>query len=70
MALFGLTGAALSSLRAGLIDRYGPRRALPPKSPALLSTATALGRSRRPVELPAGGLLSETGVVPEGSGRP
>ncbi|MET8048044.1 hypothetical protein ABZU75_10600 [Streptosporangium sp. NPDC005286] len=36
MALFGLTGAALSSLRAGLIDRYGPRRALPPKSPALL----------------------------------
>jgi predicted MFS family arabinose efflux permease len=39
-------------------------------APALLPAATALGRSRRPAGLPAGGLLSETGVVPEGSGRP
>ncbi|SNS40485.1 Predicted arabinose efflux permease, MFS family [Streptosporangium subroseum] len=30
MALFGLTSSLLSPLRADLIDRYGPRRALPP----------------------------------------
>ncbi|MER5625090.1 MFS transporter [Streptosporangium sp. NPDC002544] len=30
MALFGLTSSLLSPLRAGLIDRYGSRRALPP----------------------------------------
>ncbi|MGC5015868.1 MFS transporter [Streptosporangium sp. DT93] len=30
MALFGLTSSLLSPLRAGLIDRHGPRRALPP----------------------------------------
>ncbi|GII33825.1 MFS transporter [Planotetraspora mira] len=30
IALFGLTNSLLSPLRAGLIDRYGPRRALPP----------------------------------------
>jgi MFS family permease len=30
MALFGLTSSLLSPIRAGLIDRHGPRRALPP----------------------------------------
>ncbi|MFE6814485.1 MFS transporter [Streptomyces sp. NPDC057675] len=30
MAVFGLTSVLLSPARAGLVDRYGPRRALPP----------------------------------------
>ncbi|MDX2530637.1 MFS transporter [Streptomyces europaeiscabiei] len=30
MALFGTTSVFLSPVRAGLVDRYGPRRALPP----------------------------------------
>ncbi|MEU7022499.1 MFS transporter [Streptomyces sp. NPDC046203] len=30
MAVFGLTGVLLSPARAGLIDRHGPRRVLPP----------------------------------------
>lgn len=34
LALFGLTGVLLSPARAALIDRYGPRRALPPMSTA------------------------------------
>jgi MFS family permease len=34
MALFALTVSALAPVRAGLIDRYGPRRALPPMAVA------------------------------------
>lgn len=34
MALFGLTSVLLSPIRAALIDRYGPRRALPPMAAA------------------------------------
>ncbi|MEV8589210.1 MFS transporter [Streptomyces sp. NPDC051180] len=30
MAAFGLTSVVLSPVRAGLVDRFGPRRALPP----------------------------------------
>ncbi|MEO3749198.1 MFS transporter [Streptomyces sp. B6B3] len=44
MALFGLTSVLLSPTRAGLIDRYGPRRALPPMAGgyALLLAGLAL----------------------------
>ena len=41
LALFGVTVAVLSPVRAGLIDRYGPRRALPPM--ALPYAAALLG---------------------------
>ncbi|AWS43367.1 MFS transporter [Streptosporangium sp. 'caverna'] len=43
MALFGLASSLLSPLRAGLIDRYGSRRALPPMAVlyALLLTCLA-----------------------------
>ncbi|MDH6137607.1 putative MFS family arabinose efflux permease [Kitasatospora sp. MAA4] len=41
LALFGVTVAVLSPVRAGLIDRHGPRRALPPM--ALLYAAALLG---------------------------
>ncbi|MDH6114699.1 MFS family permease [Kitasatospora sp. MAP12-15] len=41
LALFGLTVAVLSPVRAGLIDRHGPRRALPPM--ALLYAAALVG---------------------------
>ncbi|WP_406053612.1 MFS transporter [Streptomyces sp. NBC_01077] len=34
MGLFGLTSVFLSPTRAGLVDRYGPRRALPPMGAA------------------------------------
>ncbi|GAA2482926.1 MFS transporter [Streptomyces thermolineatus] len=34
MALFGLASVFLSPARAGLVDRYGPRRALPPMAAA------------------------------------
>ncbi|MBD0707005.1 MULTISPECIES: MFS transporter [unclassified Streptomyces] len=37
MAVFGLTGVSLSLVRAGLVDRHGPRRVLP-----LLATAYAV----------------------------
>ncbi|MDJ1134308.1 MFS transporter [Streptomyces iconiensis] len=48
MALYGLTGVCLSPARAGLIDRYGPRRALPPMAAAfaLLLIALAFATSR------------------------
>ncbi|GAA4560747.1 MFS transporter [Planotetraspora kaengkrachanensis] len=44
IALFGLTTSVLAPLRAGLIDRYGPRRALPPMAVlyALLLTCLAV----------------------------
>ena len=47
MALFGLTSVFLSPARAGLIDRYGPRRALLPMATtyALLLTGLAFTAS-------------------------
>ncbi|GAA1800642.1 MFS transporter [Actinomadura chokoriensis] len=42
LALLGLTVSVLSPLRAGLIDRYGPRRALPPMAAAYSLTLAAL----------------------------
>ncbi|MFG2888180.1 MFS transporter [Streptomyces sp. NPDC048248] len=47
MALFGLTSVFLSPARAGLIDRYGPRRALLPMATvyALLLTGLAFAAS-------------------------
>ncbi|WP_406142789.1 MFS transporter [Streptomyces anulatus] len=47
MALFGLTSVLLSPTRAGLVDRYGPRRALPPMAAAyaLLLTGLAFATS-------------------------
>ncbi|NED16056.1 MFS transporter, partial [Streptomyces sp. SID9124] len=44
MALFGAASVLLSPARAGLIDRYGPRRALPPMAGlyAVLLTVLAL----------------------------
>lgn len=52
MALFSLTVSALSPVRAGLIDRYGPQRALPPMAVAyalvLLGMAAATWRPGTP----------------------
>ncbi len=47
MALFGLTSVFLSPARAGLVDRYGPRRVLPPMAAvyALLLTVLAFATS-------------------------
>ncbi|MFA1543671.1 MFS transporter [Actinomadura monticuli] len=42
MALLGLTVSTLSPLRAGLIDRHGPRRTLPPMAAAFSLTLAAL----------------------------
>lgn len=42
MALLGLTISVLSPLRAGLIDRHGPRRALPPMTAAYALSLTGL----------------------------
>ncbi|MFF9350032.1 MFS transporter [Streptomyces sp. NPDC014734] len=42
MALFGATSVFLSPARAALIDRYGPRRALPPMAAAYAALLTAL----------------------------
>ncbi len=62
MALFGLTVSVLSPVRAGLIDRYGPRRALPPMAIAyalvLLCMAAATWRPGAP-----GPLLAALAVV-------
>lgn len=42
MALFALTSVFLSPVRAGLVDRYGPRRALCPMAAAYASLLTGL----------------------------
>ncbi|MFB6816526.1 MFS transporter [Streptomyces sp. NPDC056347] len=42
MALFGATSVFLSPARAGLIDRYGPRRALPPMAGLYAALLAAL----------------------------
>lgn len=48
MAVFGLTSVFLSPARAGLVDRYGPRRVLPPMAAvyAVLLTGLALATAR------------------------
>ncbi|MER7706027.1 MFS transporter [Kitasatospora sp. NPDC097605] len=54
MALFGLASVLLSPVRAGLVDRHGPRRALPPM--AVLYTALLLAvaaATARPGTAPA-----------------
>ncbi|WBB57815.1 MFS transporter [Streptomyces sp. WMMC500] len=43
MACFGATSVTLSPARAGLIDRHGPRRALPPMAAAYAVLLAALG---------------------------
>lgn len=52
LALFGLTSVLLSPARAALVDRYGPRRALPPLATAyaglLALTAAATWRPGAP----------------------
>ncbi|MFB9834794.1 hypothetical protein [Actinoallomurus acaciae] len=48
MALFALTVSVLAPVRAGLIDRYGPRRALPPMAVAYALVLTALAAATWP----------------------
>ncbi|TDB75036.1 MFS transporter, partial [Actinomadura sp. KC216] len=60
MAAHGLTGAALSPLRAALIDRHGPRRALPPMTVAYAALLTALAA----VLCPVGVVLAAAGLAP------
>ncbi|MEO3849269.1 MFS transporter [Streptomyces sp. B8F3] len=43
MACFGATSVTLSPVRAGFIDRHGPRRALPPMAAAYAVLLAALG---------------------------
>ncbi|MFI0480071.1 MFS transporter [Actinomadura sp. 9N215] len=65
MALLGLTGAALSPVRAALIDRHGARRVLPPMTAAYAALLTVLAaltwRPGAPVPL-LGVLCVATGV--------
>ncbi|MFE2538730.1 MFS transporter [Actinacidiphila glaucinigra] len=42
MAVFGLTSVFLAPARAGLVDRYGPRRVLPPMAAAYAVLLTVL----------------------------
>ena len=65
MALFALTVSVLAPVRAGLIDRYGPRRALPPMAVAyalvLACLAAGTWRPGAPGAL-LGGLAMAAGV--------
>jgi MFS family permease len=65
MALFALTVSVLAPVRAGLIDRYGPRRALPPMAVAyalvLAGLAAVTWRPGAPGPL-LGGLAMAAGV--------
>ena len=65
MALLSLTVSVLAPVRAGLIDRYGPRRALPPMAAAFALTlaglAAATWRSGAPGPL-LGGLAVAAGA--------
>ncbi|MFF4234265.1 MFS transporter [Actinomadura geliboluensis] len=73
MALNGLTVSVLSPLRAGLIDRHGPRRTLPPMAAgyclALLALAALTWRPGAPLPLltaltlAAGATMPPLGVV-------
>jgi MFS-type transporter involved in bile tolerance (Atg22 family) len=47
MALFALTVSVISPVRAGLIDRYGPRRTLPPMAVAYALVLACLATARR-----------------------
>jgi SAM-dependent methyltransferase/MFS family permease len=66
MAALGLTISVLSPLRARLIDRYGPRAALPPMSGlyalALLGLAAATWRPGAPIAL-LGLLIAAAGAT-------
>src|SRR5262249_45408199 len=63
IALFGLTTVLLSPVRAGLVDRYGPRRVLPPLSIAYaVLLATLAGTTWRP-GTPARALLALTAAA-------
>lgn len=65
MALFALTVSVLAPVRAGLIDRYGPRRALPPMAVAfaLVLAGLAAGTWRPGASGPLlGGLAIAAGV--------
>ena len=42
MALFGLTIVLVSPVRAGLVDRHGPRRALPPMAAGFAAALVAI----------------------------
>ncbi|GAA4610719.1 MFS transporter [Actinoallomurus liliacearum] len=67
VALFGLTVSVLSPVRARLIDRYGPRRALPPMAVAyaLLLAALALLTARHDVSaVPVAVLALGAGAFP------
>jgi MFS family permease len=65
MALFALTASALAPARAALIDRHGPRRALPPMAVAyalaLACLAIATSRPGAPGPL-LGGLAAAAGA--------
>ncbi|MFE2109514.1 MFS transporter [Kitasatospora sp. NPDC059463] len=53
MALFGLASVALSPVRAGLVDRHGPRRALPPMAALYTALLLAVAAAARPGTPPA-----------------
>ncbi|NGN66005.1 MFS transporter [Streptomyces sp. A7024] len=65
IAVFGLTVSLLAPVRAGLIDRYGPRRALPPMSVAYAAALTALAAA---VEMPGGAPVSLLVALGAGAG--
>ncbi|MFF4096998.1 MFS transporter [Streptomyces sp. NPDC001834] len=60
MALFGATSVLLSPARAALVDRYGPRRALPPMAGvyAVLLTVLAYATWRPGAPAPVLGVLA------------
>ncbi|MGW3164336.1 MFS transporter [Streptomyces sp. NPDC001142] len=62
MALFGATSVLLSPARAALVDRYGPRRALPPMAGAyaVLLAVLAYATWRPGVSSPLLGVLAVT----------
>ncbi|WP_035795144.1 MFS transporter [Kitasatospora mediocidica] len=70
LAMFGLTIALLSPVRAGLIDRHGPRRALPPMAllyaAALLGLTVAHGAALAALALAAGAVAPPLGPVMRG----
>ncbi|SNT51405.1 Predicted arabinose efflux permease, MFS family [Asanoa hainanensis] len=60
IALFGLGVVLVAPLRAGLIDRYGPRRVLPPLAGAYAVLLVALAAATWRPGAPAGLLLALT----------
>ena len=53
MALFGLTVVLVSPLRAWLVDRHGPRRALPPMAAGFAAVAGGHRADPGPAPAPA-----------------